>query len=182
MGSAEGAALEKNWGKQGLHPHRALGSSQGTVPPSRHTLPRVTQVGGVDTPGPQILPEMQQPRLCLLCLSPDIIYFLPVHGLLGTVTTACGRVGFGTRQESLGQAGPGRTGRIQGRESWGCWAVGRAPGHMKKCKMWKSILEIGPAGIWGVMPLEHQQEQGLGPTGSQQSQMGGWVRHEDFSG
>lgn len=32
--------------------------------------------------------------------------------------------------------------------------------------MWKSILEIGPAGnlagTWGVMPLENQQDQGLG--------------------
>lgn len=73
--------------KAGAEPPAELwGAPRAPSPPS-HTLPGVTQVGGVDTPGLQILSEIQQPRPCLLCLSPDIVYFLPVHRLLGTVTT-----------------------------------------------------------------------------------------------
>lgn len=60
----------------------------------------------------------------------------------------------------------GGTGRIQGRDSWGCWDVGRAPGHVQgaRCgnQSWKLALQLHLAGIWGVMPLENQQDQGLG--------------------
>lgn len=105
VGSAKGATLPwmdlwvlevplyghrgEELGEAGAAPPAELwGAPRAPSPPlPSHTLPEVTQVGGVDTPGVQILPEMQQPRPCLPCLSPDITYFLLVRGLLGAVTT-----------------------------------------------------------------------------------------------
>lgn len=126
-----------------MQPLRASGNPQDTVPPLPH-LPGVTQVGGVGTPGVQTSCEMQQPRPCLLCLSPARIGFLPVRGFCWALSPQ------GCARHREGEPGPSwaverRDWDNPGKGESGLLGCGESTWTRARSKECKSILGVGPA-------------------------------------